>query len=241
MLKKIDSYLLRRFVSRIIFLLFSITTIIVLTNIVELIDNFIDANMSNEDILNYYLVSLPLIISYAVPMTVTIATVLTITTYIKHNELIAIRAVGISYPRFIRLILVLTSIISISHFYFENNIVSIMNKQKEEMEKKFDIHQYHKGKYKKNKLNNFVENISTENKFVIISNYNYKNKTAKDISINLIDSNNKIIDRIDAEKMKWDTIHQKWKIENYNHRYWKDGKMEYENIKEGILKMQSND
>ena len=117
MLKKIDLYLLKRFLSRLLFLLFAISTIIILTNLVELIDNFIDAKMSNKDIFNYYLVSIPLIISYAIPITVTISTVLTITTFIKHNELIAIRAVGISYPRFIRLILFTTTIISVSHFY----------------------------------------------------------------------------------------------------------------------------
>ena len=202
MLKKIDLYLLKRFLSRLLFLLFAISTIIILTNLVELIDNFIDAKMSNKDIFNYYLVSIPLIISYAIPITVTISTVLTITTFIKHNELIAIRAVGISYPRFIRLILFTTTIISVSHFYFDNNIVSVMNKKKEEIEKKFDIHQYNKGKYKKNKLNNFVENIPSENKFIIISNYDYKDKIAKDISINSIDNNNKIIERIEFIDIK---------------------------------------
>ena len=115
-----------------------------------------------------------------------------------------------------------------------------MNKKKEEIEKKFDIHQYNKGKYKKNKLNNFVENIPSENKFIIISNYDYKDKIAKDISINSIDNNNKIIERIDAEQMKWNEKHQKWIIKNYKRRYWEGNIIEYENIeKETLLSLKN--
>ena len=96
MIKLIDLYILKRFIGRLIFLLIAISSIILITNLVEMIDNFIDAEMNSNEIFYYYLYTLPMIISYALPMAITIATVLSILAYIKNNELLAIRSLGIN-------------------------------------------------------------------------------------------------------------------------------------------------
>ena len=67
MIKLIDLYILKRFIGRILFLLIAISSIILITNLVEKIDNFIDAEMSSNEIFNYYFYTLPMIISYALP------------------------------------------------------------------------------------------------------------------------------------------------------------------------------
>ena len=54
MIKLIDLYILRRFIGRILFLLIAITSIILITNLVEMIDNFIDADMNSNEIFNYF-------------------------------------------------------------------------------------------------------------------------------------------------------------------------------------------
>ena len=53
MITKLDLYILKKFIVRILFLLIAISAIILLTNFVEMIDNFIDANMNSKEILNY--------------------------------------------------------------------------------------------------------------------------------------------------------------------------------------------
>ena len=86
MIKLIDLYILKRFIGRIVFLLVAISSIILITNLVEMIDNFIDAEMNSNEIFYYYLYTLPMIISYALPMAITIATVLSILAYIKNKQ-----------------------------------------------------------------------------------------------------------------------------------------------------------
>ena len=161
MIKLIDLYLLKRFVGRMLFLLIGVSAIILLTNFVEMIDNFIDANMSNREIFNYYLLTIPMIISYAIPMSITISSVLSIVTYIKNNELIAIRSLGVNYFRLTIGIIFVSILISIGHFYFENNVVSNSNRLKNQITRKYNLSK------KRIKLTNFIEDTGKQQSIVI--------------------------------------------------------------------------
>ena len=78
MLKMLDIYIFKNFILRVIFLLLIISSIIILTNFVEMIDNFINTGMGSKEIFNYYFLTIPMFISYAIPMSITIGVVLSI-------------------------------------------------------------------------------------------------------------------------------------------------------------------
>jgi lipopolysaccharide export system permease protein len=221
MIKIIDLYILKRFCTRIIFLLVAISSIILITNLVEMIDNFIDAEMTSADIFNYYLLTIPMIISYAIPMSVTISSVLAILVYINNNELIAIRSLGVSYLRLIRVMVLVSILISISHFYFENNIISESNRLKNQIVKKYNLK-----KQKTNRINNnnFIEDA--DGKSIIIMNYNNKKQIAYNITIKEIKQNN-IINRIDAKEMKWNDKDNLWVFKELLERKWIDNILQF--------------
>ena len=232
MIKLIDLYILRRFIGRILFLLIAISSIILITNLVEMIDNFIDAEMSSNEIFNYYLYTLPMIISYALPMAITIATVLSILMYIQNNELLAIRSLGINYFRLTRSVIIFSILVSIFHFYFENTIVSNSNRLKNKIVKKYNLDK----KNKKNKKNNFIEDIS-KNKSILIMNYNNKNQTAHKIVLKEINDENNVISRIDADKMVWKD--NSWYFEKLLHRHWEDEQYNFEIIKDTSIVLEN--
>ena len=232
MIKLIDLYILRRFIGRILFLLIAITSIILITNLVEMIDNFIDANMSSNEIFNYYLYTLPMIVSYALPMAITIATVLSILIYIKNNELLAIRSLGINYFRLTRSIILFSIVISICHFYFENTIVSNSNRLKNKIVKKYNLDK----KNKKNKKNNFIEDIN-KNQSILIMSYNNKSQTASKIVLKEINQNNDVISRIDAHKMVWNE--NSWYFEELLYRNWKNGTEQFKIIKDTSINLEN--
>jgi len=213
MITKLDLYILKKFIVRILFLLIAISAIILLTNFVEMIDNFIDANMNSKEILNYYLLTIPMLISYAIPMSVTIGTVLSILTHVKNNELLAIRSLGISYIRLSAIICISALAISLGHFYFENSVVSNSNHLRNKIMKKYNL------KKNKTKLRNFIEDLG-KNKSIVIMNYNNKQKVATNITIKEINKKNQVIARIDAEHMKWNEILQNWHFEKMSLRIW---------------------
>jgi len=232
MIKLIDLYILKRFIGRILFLLITISSIILITNLVEMIDNFIDSEMNSNEIFNYYLYTLPMIISYALPMAITIATVLSILTYIKNNELLAIRSLGINYFRLTRSIICLSILISIGHFYFENTIVSNSNRLKNKIVKKYNLDK----KNYKNKKNNFIEDIN-KNQSILIMSYNNKNQTASKIVLKEINENNVVVNRIDANTMVWNK--DKWYFKELLNRSWKDGKEEFKIIKDTSITLEN--
>ena len=223
MIKKLDLYILKNFITKVLFLLIIISSIIFLTNFVEMIDNFINAGMSSKEIFNYYIFTMPMFVSYTIPMSVTIGAILTMLAHIKNNELIAIRSLGIGYFRIVTIIIICGFFISIFHFYFENSIVSNSNHKRSILMKQYNL------KKNKTKLRNFVEDID-KNKSVIIMNYNNKKEIAKNITIKEIDTKNNIEYRIDAHSMKWNNKLKKWDFKKINLRIWENN----------ILKSQKN-
>ena len=215
MIKKLDLYIFKNFISRIIFLIIIISSIILLTNFVEMIDNFINTGMNSTEIFNYYYLTLPMFISYAIPMSITIGSILSILNHIKNNEFLAIRSLGISYFRITSIIILSLFLISLGHFYFENSIVSNSNQKRNIIMKKYNL------KKNKTKLRNFIEDID-KNKSIIIMSYNHKQKIASNITIKEIDKENNIQSRIDADNMKWNETLQGWNFKKLNIRTWKN-------------------
>ena len=230
MIKLIDKYILKRFLSRMIFLIVGLSAIIITTNLVEMIDNFIDAKMNSSEIFNYYFLSLPMIISYAIPMSVTISTVLSIVAYIKNNELLAIRAFGVNYFRMTKSILVATLLISIFHFFFENQVVSNSNRLKNKIVRTYNLD---KKNHKQNKAN-FLEDISN-NRSIFILNYNNKTQTANKIIIKEIDENNFVKNRMDSNQMIWNGT--SWDFEKILIRDWSNEKYSYRMLKDTTLNL----
>ena len=223
MIKKLDLYIFKNFMSRVLFLLIIISSIILLTNFVEMIDNFINAGMGSKEIFNYYMLTIPMFISYAIPMSATIGAVLSILSHIKNNELIAIRSLGISYFRVGVIIAICGFLMSITHFYFENSIVSNNNHKRSILMKKYNL------KKTKTKLRNFVEDIG-KNKSIIIMNYNNKKEIANNITIKEIDQKNNIEYRVDANSMKWNKKLEIWEFEKMNLRIWENNILKTQKI-----------
>ena len=223
MIKKLDLYIFKNFITRVIFLLIIISSIILLTNFVEMIDNFINSGMGSKEIFNYYTLTIPMFISYAIPIAVTIGTILSILFHIKNNELIAIRSVGISYFRVGSIIIICGFFISITHFYFENSIVSNNNHKRSILMKKYNL------KKTRTKFRNFVEDIN-KNKSIIIMNYNNKKEIANIITIKETDTKNNIRYRIDANSMIWNQKSKNWNFEKINFRVWENNILKSQKI-----------
>ena len=228
MIKMLDIYIFKNFISRVFFLLLLICSIIFLTNFVEMIDNFINAGMGSKEIFKYYFLTMPMFISYAIPMSITIGAILSILSFIKNNELIAIRSFGVSYIRMGTILVASSFLVSIGHFYFENNIVSECNHKRTILMKEYNL------KKNKSKLRNFVEDVD-KNKSIVIMNYNNKKEIANNITLKEVDGMNNLLYRIDANSMKWNSKAKKWHFDKMNLRIWNGNILKEKKIIEDTL------
>src|SRR6187402_3310134 len=99
MLKLIDRYILKQFLSTYVFvvlILLAITTVIDMT---DKMDKFAKAQVTGLQIVGYYLDYIPWIASLVTPITIFIATVYVCARMAGRTEIIAILSAGVSFIR----------------------------------------------------------------------------------------------------------------------------------------------
>ncbi len=204
-MKILDKYLVKQFVQTILFGLFAFTILFVLIDLMEKLDDFIDQSVPNFIILQYYFVFIPEIIRLMIPVAVLLSALFTAGKLANLNELTAIKSAGISLYRFMLPFIVTSLIICIFSIYFGGYIVPIANKHLVYLEQNF----MNKGVYR---AGNNIYFQDTNTRIVSISFYDVVNNHANRISIQEFDKKDltKMVSRIDAIRMKYNTKKSNW-------------------------------
>jgi len=95
-MRKIENYILGKILSPFFFCFILITTIYIVVDISTKLENFIKHKVPLELVFKYYLLSLPQIVFQIIPLCVLVAGIYSLTKMNKYNEIIAMRASGIS-------------------------------------------------------------------------------------------------------------------------------------------------
>ncbi len=206
-MKLLDRYLLKQFIQTVLFGLLAFTSLFVVIDLMENLDDFIDHNVHTALIVEYYIVFIPEIIKLMLPVSVLFSALFTTSKMANLNELTAIKAGGVSMFRYILPILIVSFIISLFAVYFSGYIVPLANKRKISIE----MNSLNKG-YTFAGSNIFFQD--TPSRIVSISYFDEPNNNAMRVSIQDFDKNDvtKIIQRIDAPRMVYDTLQNNWVI-----------------------------
>mgnify|MGYP001180193340 FL=1 len=210
-MKKIDIYILNQFLNLLLISILGFIILFVLVDYVENIDKFIDSKIPINSIINYYFYSIPWFISIGLPMSMLVSTIFTIGLLLKRNELTAMKAAGVSLYRIATPIVILSIIISISGFYFDNFLVTYGNKKCKEIETKFAM-KSRNSTFSLKKKNIFLSKANQSQ--IAIDKYSAKTNIASGVAIQYM-KNGKLNKRIDAHKMTWDNKLKKWVLNAY--------------------------
>jgi lipopolysaccharide export system permease protein len=173
---------------------------------IQKIDNFIDAGAAVSSMMAYFIYKTPFIMMQMVPVTVMLAVILTFCFMKKNNEIMAMKACGVSVFSLSKPIIILSVIIAGAVFLFSEFVVpyassrsiEIWNKEVKKDKRAFfygQKHIWYRGK-------NAIYDI----KF-----YDSKNKVMKKMTFYFFDNSFRLIKRIDARKGLWEG--GKWKLE----------------------------
>jgi lipopolysaccharide export system permease protein len=212
-MKILDRYLIKQFLQTIFFGLFAFTLIFIIIDLMENLDDFIDQNVPTSIILQYYLVFTPEIIRLVIPVSVLLSSLFTTGKMSNLNELTAIKAGGISLYRFMLPFFGVSILISLVSIYVGGYMVPLANKHKVFIEQT----------YMKKGLVYFGSNIffqDTKSRLVTISYYDLSDEQAHQVSIQDFNPTDKtrLIKRIDALRMKYDTLKNCWTLFSGNTR-----------------------
>jgi lipopolysaccharide export system permease protein len=98
-MKILDIYLLRRYLSCLFFSVLSLLLLSIVVDLIETIDLFIDFGAKLGQILAYYLYRSPYWVILTLPIATLLATMFSLTSFARSNEITAIKAAGVSLQR----------------------------------------------------------------------------------------------------------------------------------------------
>lgn len=191
----------------VVLILLAVITVIDLT---EKMDKFAKAGVTSGQIANYYLDYISWIGSFITPITMFIATVYVCARMAGHTEVIATLSSGISFKRFLLPFLVGAGIIGSISFVLNGWIIPDSNKSRLE----FEV-QYIKNKYYYDKRNIHIQ--VAPDIYLYLQSYNNNTNTGYHFSLERF-KDNRLIEKLTANRIEWDTAKQKWTLRDYKIR-----------------------
>ncbi|MBC8323621.1 MAG: LptF/LptG family permease [Candidatus Marinimicrobia bacterium] len=214
MLKKLDIYLLRQFISILILSLMGFLCVFVIVDLIENLDRYIDNKMPWGIVLKYYGYSLPYFINIALPMSMMIASVFSIGLMAKRNEWTAMKSGGISLYRLTAPLLLFSIAISLVSFQFDNTYVSWGMSMRGEIEK-----EYMKKKPRRRSKKTLKDIFMQKQEYQHIAITKYQSHSRKAVGITMITFADSLIQqRMDAKNMTWIDTLESWAIFDYSLR-----------------------
>ena len=131
----LDRYIMRQFIATVVFGLITFLLIFVVIDMMEHLDDFIDASAPIMTIFQYYLAFTPEIIKLMTPVAMLLGALFVVGRLTSQNELPAMKSSGLSLYRFLTPFIVVSLTVSILSIYFNGWVVPYANQKKTAIER----------------------------------------------------------------------------------------------------------
>lgn len=216
MLKKLDYYLLKNFFLALFVVIVAVGLTIIVINAVEELRDFIDNEVPLISILEYYLYFGGWVIKSFMPMFVLLALLFSVSMLARKNEILAMKASGVSLQRIVLPFLIITTLIAAGHFYYNEYIFPPANKKRLEI-KEFVIER--RSRSNAERVNNIYRQIHP-GYFYTVSAFNIARKEGVDFKLYQT-ADNKLDRIVTGEKLIYDEY--LWKVINGVERDFSEG------------------
>lgn len=224
-LKRIDTYIIKKFLGTYFFSIVLILSIGVVFDLTEKLDKFYDNNVPLKEIVfDYYLNFLPYYMNMLSSLFTFIAVIFFTSKMANNSEIIAILAGGVSFKRLMLPYFISAAAIALVSFLLGAYVIPNSTKVMLEFENKYI------SEYKTENARNVQMEIEPG---VILYVERYEMRKNKGYRFSLEKFEDKhLVSRLTAETITWDSLYN-WKIENYVQR---DFEGMHETLSQGISK-----
>jgi lipopolysaccharide export system permease protein len=225
-LKLLDWYVIRKFLSTFFLSIVLILSIVVIFDLSEKIDDFIENGAKLKDILlDYYLNFIPYFAVLFHSLFAFIAVIYFTSRMAYNTEIIAILNSGMSFRRFLLPYLISATLIAGLAFYLSDQVIPGANKVKLDFEEQFI-----RKRPVRFKTKDFHRQIEP-GVYVYLASYSNVSKVGYNFTIEKFEDG-ELVSKMFADQIRWDTAINKWNARRYYIRTI-DGLME--TIEEGRL------
>ena len=206
--RKIDLYIIRKFISTFFVALILIIGIVIIFDISERIDDFVAKEAPLKAIIfDYYVNFVPYFMNMFSPLFVFITVIFFTSKMAADSEIIAILSCGISFHRMMVPYMFSATLIALFSLGLNLFVIPDANKTRVEFE-----NQYFKDKTKSVGRN--VHYQIAPGEFVYAESFSSWNNTAYRFTLEKIEDN-QLISKISAETAVYDTTKQSWRLKKY--------------------------
>ncbi len=126
-MKTLHLFVLRSYLGPLIMTFFIVMFILLMQFLWKYIDDLVGKGLEFNVILELLLYASAGLVPMALPLSTLLASLMTMGNFGEHNELLAMKSAGISLPRIMSPLIVLTILISVGGFFFSNNVLPYTN------------------------------------------------------------------------------------------------------------------
>ena len=210
-MKKLDWYIIKKFLGTFFYSLLLIICIVVIFDVSEKIDDFLEKEAPLRAIIfEYYFNFIPYFANLFSSLFTFIAVIFFTSKLAGDSEIIAILSSGVSYKRLLIPYFISAFILTIFSFVLINWIIPPANKERLEFEEK-----YIRVRYRYNEKN--IHKQILPGTFIYMESYNNLYDIGYKFSIEKFDDG-KLQSKLLSDYIQWDTALNKWKITNYVNR-----------------------
>lgn len=211
MLRKIDFYIIKKFLGTFFYAIALIISISIVFDIAEKIDDFLSKDVSLKAIIfDYYVNFIPYFANLFSGLFTFIAVIYFTSKLAYNTEIIAILSSGVSYNRLMRPYFVGAAVIVLFSYVLGNYIIPPANK------KRVDFTNTYIGSRKPGLENNIHRQIEP-GVFIYMSSYNASNDVGYKFTIEKFEGR-KLVSKLSSDYVKWDREKKTWVIHDYSIR-----------------------
>lgn len=205
-MRTLDRYVIGQFVTTFLFALLALTSIFVIVDLIDGLDQFLDNNASLEVILRYYVAFVPEILELITPIALMLSGLFSIGRLSNLNEITAMKSGGISTSRILVPILVVSLLVSFGQLYFNGWIVPKAAIERRDLERRY------LGTSMGLSIMSDLAFRQTPTLNIGIERYDVDARIASGVSVEEFGSVDlpRLRWRLDVESMKWDERRQRW-------------------------------
>jgi lipopolysaccharide export system permease protein len=210
-MQKIDLYIIKKFLGTFFFTITLILLIVIIFDISEKIDDFLEHEISIKSIIvDYYLNFIPFFGNLFSPLFIFISVVFFTSKMANNSEIIAILNSGMSFNRLLKPFIISAVILGFLSFILGNFIIPPSNSKRINFENK-----YIRNKHYSNEKNIHMQILPGQ--YIYMESFNYKREIGYKFTLENF-KEGKLISKLKGDYVKFDSIKQKWQVNNYEVR-----------------------
>ncbi len=207
----IDKYIIKKFLGTFFYAISLLILIVIVFDISENLDSFIKNDAPLKAILvDYYLNFIPYFINLFIYLFTFISVIFFTSKLAGDTEIIAILSSGVSFRRLLLPYLISSLLLAIFSFYLGNFLIPKTN----EVRRIFK-HAYMEDLTKDNDRNLHIQ--IEPGKYAYVESYSNKLQLGYKFALEKYE-NEKLVYKLMADRINWDTVTESWELKNYNIR-----------------------